>query len=167
VFYSRLNLGDLREIDRGRADEYGRLLWEWKDKNYDDFLKTFTSSTHPFMYEFRIHAFRRDRKFEEAQKTQDDREKRNFLFIACKENRILERYFGRTLQKSPYPWPQGKTADVATEVDRGAFYRSPVSAGIFATLKGRTLWAAIGAFLVLLILLNYFVGRHSLTNSKH
>ncbi len=108
VFYSRLNLEDLREVDQERADEYGRLLWEWKDKNYDDFLRTFTSSTHPFMYELRIHVFRRDRKFEDAQKTQDEERRKKLLFIACKENRILEKYFGRTLQKSPYQWPQEK-----------------------------------------------------------
>ncbi len=161
VFYSRLNLGDLREVDQERADEYGRLLWEWKDKGYDDFLRTFTSSTHPFIYEFRIHVFRRDRKSADAERTQNEDEKKKLLFIACKENQILEKYFGRTFQKSPYRWPQEKTTGVATKVDCVPFYRSPVSAGLFATLKGKTLWTAIGALLALLMIFNRFVVRRS------
>lgn len=161
VFYSRLTLEDLRKADEVQADQYGQLLWAWKDKAYGDFLLTFPPSVHPFMHELRVHVFRRDRKFDDSQKTQKEGERKSLLFIAYKENQILERYFGRTIQRSPHQWPQERTARLAAAVDRGAFYKSPVSSGISATLRGGTLWAAIGAFLALLILLNYLIRRPS------
>jgi hypothetical protein len=154
VFYSRLNLEDLKRLDEGRAEEYGRLLWEWKEKNYDDFLHSFTGSTHPLMYEIRIHIFRRDRKYEDASQAQTERERRGLLLIAYKENLIIEKYYGRTLQKSPYLWPEGKKSRLAAQVDKRVFYKSPVSSGVFATLKGKTMWVAIGFILVILVLSN-------------
>ena len=157
IFYSRLRLEDLKKVDEGRGEEYGRLLREWKERDYDDFLRTFTGSTHPFMHEIRIHIFRRDKKYEGAEKAKSDGEKVGFLFIAYKENLILEKYFGLTLQKSPYLWPEEKAASIAAQVDKSAFYKSPVSSGVFATLKGKTIWAVICAILVILVIFNAWI----------
>ena len=80
VFYSRLSLEGLKREDAERAEDYGRRLNEWKDKKYDDFLRTFTGSTHPFLYELRIHLFRRDRKYKDAMKATDEAQKKEIAF---------------------------------------------------------------------------------------
>jgi hypothetical protein len=67
---------------------------------------------------------------------------------------ILERYFGRTLEKSSYKWSPEKKAGIAALVDATKPYRSPVSAGRFQ-IKERTLWIGIAVFLALLLGINF------------
>jgi hypothetical protein len=101
----------------------------------------------------RIHIFRRDRRVEEAAKAKDEKSRREALFVAFKENMILEKYFGRALEKSGYKWGAEKKAEIAASIDLTKPYRSPVSAGRFQ-IKERTLWLGIVAFLGLLLGLN-------------
>ena len=86
VFYSRLSLEELEADDINRSDEWSRILREWKDKRYADFLAHYSPLIHPFLYEMRIHLFRRDRKLEEARQAKTEKARREALFIA----------FGRT-----------------------------------------------------------------------
>ncbi len=158
VFFSRLTLDGLKIQDTAMSDEWARILREWKDKEYSRFLSTYSPLIHPFLYEMRIRIFRRDRKLEEAGKAKKEKAKRENLFIAWKENLILEKYFTSALKKSSYRWDKQKTADVEGQIDPARSYRSPVSAGRFQ-VKETILWAGILVFLAVLAALNLILSR--------
>jgi len=161
AFFSRLTLIELAKTDRERAEEYGLILAEWRPKKYGDFLISFPGWAHPFLHEMRVHIFRRDRRFSLAKKTDHPEERRDNLFISYKENLILEKYFGKTLQKSPYKWPKNMVEQIKTEIKEDAFYRSPVSAAFFIPLEGIKLWGIIFLLLLILFLSNLWISRHS------
>ncbi|MGB7295855.1 MAG: VanZ family protein [Candidatus Aminicenantales bacterium] len=150
VFYSRLSLEEMGREDGESAEHWAGILRDWKDKDYALFLREHHPLLHPFLYEMRIHIFRRDRRIEEAAKAKDEKSRQEALFVAYKENMILEKYFGRTLEKSSYKWSPEKKAGIAASVDPAAPYRSPVSAGPFQ-IKEKTLWLGIAALLGLLL----------------
>ena len=150
VFYSRLSADGLEKEDTQASDHWAGILRDWKDKDYALFLREHHPLLHPFLYEMRIHIFRRDRRVEEAEKAKDEKSKQEALFIAYKENMILEKYFGRTLEKSSYKWSPEKKAEISATVDPAKPYRSPVSAGPFH-IKEKTLWLGIAALLGLLL----------------
>jgi hypothetical protein len=153
VFYSRLTLEGLKNQDIGMSDEWARILREWKGKEYSRFLSNYSPLIHPFLYEMRIHIFRRDRRLEEAGKAKKEKDRRENLFIAWKENLILEKYFALTLEKSSYRWDKQKKADIGGQIDVARPYRSPVSAGRFQ-VKETSLWVGILVFLAALAALN-------------
>jgi len=153
IFYSRLSIDDLEKEDAERSGHWGKILQDWKDKDYGLFLREHHPLLHPFLYEMRIHIFRRDRKADEAARAKDEESRREALFIAFKENLILEKYFGHTLEVSTYRWSDEKKAEIAATIDPTKLYRSPVSAGPFQ-IKERALWLGILAGLGLLLGLN-------------
>lgn len=155
VFYSRLTLDELRKTDGEMADHYGQILKEWKEKDYGQFLRHHTPLLHPFLYEMRVHLFRRDRA-----------EEQRLFFIAFKENLILEKYFVQTLLKSSYAWDEDKAKDVAAKVDREKPYKSPVSRGVFIHLREKVLWAVLGGILLTLAGLNIALGHRERCASK-
>jgi VanZ family protein len=158
VFYSRLTLEGLQNQDTGMSDEWARILREWKDKDYSLFLSTYSPLIHPFLYEMRIHVFRRDRKLEQAGKAKKKKDRQENLFIAWKENLILEKYFGLALEKSSYRWDRDQKAEIEGRIDKDRPYRSPVSAGRFQ-VKEKALWAGILVFLAALAALNLLNSR--------
>jgi hypothetical protein len=133
-------------------------LKAWKEKDYALFLREHHPLIHPFVYEMRIHIYRRDRHAEENAKAKSEKSRRNALFIARKENMILEKHFGRTLEKSTYKWDAKKKAEVEASIDLTKPYRSPVSAPRFQ-IKEKTLWLGIAVFLGLLFGLNVALRR--------
>jgi hypothetical protein len=158
VFYSRLSPEEMEKEDTQNSGHWSGILRDWKEKDYGLFLREHHPLLHAFLYEMRIHIFRRDRKDEEAEKAKDEKSRREALFVAYKENLILERYFGRTLEKSSYKWNAEKKAEIAAAVDPARPYRSPVSAGRFH-IKEKNLWIGILIFLGLLFGLNWAVLR--------
>lgn len=155
-FYSRLSLEELERRDRDNSDQNAQILRESKEKDYEEFLRNFPGSIFPFLHELRVHLFRRDKKFEQALKTEDTKEKTEFLFIAYKENLILEKYFGQTIQKSSYRWSAEKVNQVEVHIDKSETYTSPVSAGLFSPSDETIIWIAILIILILLTFFNYF-----------
>lgn len=162
TFYSRLTADELENEDSAHSVKNARLLDEWRDKTYDQFLNHFTSSLTPFLYEMRVHIFRRDRRLEDAGKAEDPDARRAALLIAYKENQLLETYFGRTLRKSAYPWDGNRTKAIASEIDANGAYTSPVSAGglgFWGALSERTLWTGILLAGICLVVLNAVVAK--------
>ncbi len=159
VFLSRLEIGELNKIDKERAKEYSRILKEWESKKYQDFLNYFPGYARPFLYEMRVHIFRRNRKFWQANRTKDQKIRKENLFIAYKENLILEKYFGNTLRASPYVWPKKRIERIGREIDLAQFYKSPVSAASPVPLKEKSLWGVILLIIIALIFLNIRVSR--------
>jgi VanZ family protein len=158
TFYSRLSVADLEKTDGEKSDEYAQILRDWKDKDYGQFLSLHSPLIHAFLYEMRVHIFRRDRKEEEAEKAKSEKSRHTALFIAWKENLILEKYFTRTLEKSSYGWSAEKKTSLEAQIKSNKPYRSPVSAGVFH-IKEKTVWAAIILVLIALSALNLFCAR--------
>ena len=133
VFYSRIKPPELLKRDAETAADNGRVLTEWKDRAYKDFLSSFSPYMHTVLYEFRVHAFRRDRLLEEGRKAGSG--KPSALLSAYKENLILNNYFPETLRLSPYAWSDETVRSLRSEVDPALPYRSPVSAGSFIVVS--------------------------------
>jgi hypothetical protein len=155
-FYSRLTVERLKVTDFKKSVEYARILREWKGKDYNEFLETFNALNTPFLYEMRVHIFRRDRKYEEGQKAGSERRKKEAFFIGFKENMILEKYFASTLRSSGYQWGREKAAAIEPLIDKNAPYASPVSKDLFYWLSESAMWIAIFAALLALVILNTF-----------
>jgi len=158
-FYSRLTVSWLKKTDHEQAAAYGKILNDWRDRSYDEFLKNHTTLSFPFLHEMRVHLFRRDKRFEVGQQTDDLAAKKDNLFIAYKENHILEKYFGETLKASGYEWPKEKTAGMESFIDKSAPYDSPVSKNVFYWLSEGRMWATIIIILVLLIIFNVYLSK--------
>jgi hypothetical protein len=159
VFFSRLEVEELKKIDSERTEEYSTIFKEWYTKKYGDFLINFPGFDHPFPHEMRVHIFRRDRRFSEANKKSSQKNREKNLLIAYKENLILEKYFGRTLKKSPYKWRNKKSKQIESEIDVMQFYKSPVSASSPIPFKEKTLWGIIFLISITLIFINVRISR--------
>jgi VanZ family protein len=153
VFFSRLEIHELNRIDAERAEEYGQIFKEWKEKKYQDFLNYFPGYAQPFLYEMRVHVFRRDRLFGVAIQTKNEKTKKENLFIAYKENQILEKYFGNCLQTSSYQWPKKRIEKIKDQIDPTGFYKSPVSAASPIPFRETTLWGIIILLIIILLVL--------------
>jgi hypothetical protein len=162
VFYSRLSKAELIQQDRERAQEFGDVLAFWSDKPYAEYLDFFPGSVHPFLHEIRVHIFRRDRRLDLASSSNDPNVKQENLLIAYKENQILEKYFGNSLAASPYQWEPQKSQNISLKIDTSAFYRSPVSADVFASLNETLVWLFI-LIITAIIWAGYFIHSHNRT----
>jgi hypothetical protein len=162
-FYSWMTVERLKVTDFEKSVEYGGILRDWQGKDYNEFLETFNALNTPFLYEMRVHIFRRDRKYEEGQKAGSERRKKEAFFIAFKENLILEKYFGRTLRSSGYQWGREKAAAVESLIDKNAVYTSPVSKDLFYWLSEGAMWAGILVALIALIGLNILLKKRGHT----
>jgi len=164
-FYSRLIVERLKVTDFKKSVEYGGILRDWRDKDYNEFLQTFNALNTPFLYEMRVHIFRRDRKYDEGQKAGGERRKKEALFIAYKENLILEKYFTRTLRSSGYQWEREKAAAIEPLIEKRAAYTSPVSKDLFYWLSEGAMWAGILVALIALIGMNILLKKRGNTPS--
>jgi len=66
------------------------------------------------------------------------------------ENRLLEQFFGATLERSSYRWPEGlkRRIEAIAEPERG--FRSDVGAHLITIASERQLrWTLVGLILVL------------------
>lgn len=158
IFYSRLSPDELKREDRENSGHYAEVLRSWKDKDYSLFLSQYSPLLHPFLYEMRIHIFRRDRKAEEAARAKKEIAAQESLFIAFKENLILEKYFGQTLEKSAYSWTEDKRKEIEARLDKSRPYQSPVSRGLIH-IQEKMLWVSILMTLALLALANAAYAR--------
>ena len=165
TFYSRLTIDELLRLDRQQAAENGAVLHSWKDLDYAKFLRRHPGITKPLLYEIRVHIFRRDKRYERALQTRDEKQKRENLFIAFKENEILEKYFGHTLNESPYVWSEETKAQIESQIDSKVLYKSPVSKSFFSPKSETQAWIFIGLFLILLFAANrYYLHKYGQSN---
>jgi len=159
TFYSRLTIDQLLSIDRRNAKDYGQVLHEWKEKDYAEYLRAHPGIWVPMLYEIRVHIFRRDKRYERALQSENEKQKKQNMFIAFKENEILEKYFGHTMKESPYAWSEETSARVEAQIDKNISYKSPVSASFFSPKSEKQMWVVILVFLTLLFAANWFPKR--------
>lgn len=104
VFRSRLTMEGLADEDATRAVEVATLVDRTR-RQYGLFLDTWRVDEDPFTYEVRVHLHARDRNLAKARE-QDFSSARaaEQLTTAWYENRLLEKFFGATLEHSSYGW---------------------------------------------------------------
>ena len=98
VLFSRFRIEELKDIDIHKGVYYGNIL-KWniiRGMDHDDLIKAHPPYKDKFLYEFLIHLARRENNL---LKTIED-DKTRHAFIALKEDLILQRYFGNTLDLS-------------------------------------------------------------------
>lgn len=166
IFYSRLTLEELKNIDQYRAEEFGDILRNWQTKDYAEYLRIFPGGVAPFLHEIRVHIFRRAKRLERALSSDDEAVQRENFLIAYKENLILEKYFGQTLERSPYGWDESIKAQVLAPIDPKAPYESPVGAGVWATVNEGVTWIIISVCLAILLAINLYFARIAKTQDK-
>ncbi len=165
-FYSRLSVKSLREIDSRENKENSRILNRNRKTEYRKFLQKYNPYSNPFLHELRVHLFRRDTYFQKAKEEERERPKKESYFIAYKENVILQKYFTQTTKNSPYWWDDKRVDSIKKNADTHKTYTSPVSAGLFTTFTGETLWFVIITILLLLVSLNVFLSLRSQRDGK-
>lgn len=149
VFFSRMRPEEILETDSSNSGRYAEALDSAYDESYEAFLE---ATSDPFLYELRVHLFRRDRHYETES-----------FHVACCEQQFLEKYFGNTLSQSRYRWQDGQDAVCRKRKPNCARYRSPVSEELIVRYGPGQLWAATG----LLTLFFAFLGtRRSFSSRK-
>lgn len=153
VFRSRFPPEALRRIDAERAAEAGRVLAEYTDAEaYKQFLKLYTPISDPFLHEFRVHQFRRDRYLETAEwHPEDEGWYRRDLTVGYRENLILERYFPETLRASGVALPEERRQFIEDMQYPDLLYESRVSEGLVT--RWRESHVSLGMAILLLALL--------------
>jgi VanZ family protein len=160
IFYSLLSPADLTEEDTKLSRQNAQILKEWKRKTFKEFRQYHHPFIFPFIYELRFHVEIRDRNFNQALLTEKEDSKKMFFLAAYKENLILKKYFGDTLQKASYSWEKEKQIVAEASIDKNNPYKSPVSFGIVFPWSEKTMWLLIFALLIILFLLNLLYSRH-------
>jgi len=171
VFRSRLAPEALREADRARAAEGGRILAEYRDEErYDEFLALYTPASDPFLHEARVHVFRRDRFLARADGTEKsdpsarplpahEDEASEQMTVAYRENRILELYFSNVLRESGLAWDAATRARVEAEVLPDYAYDSWVSRQVVTVIGERELLLLFAAAILGILALGRIYGR--------
>ena len=154
IFYSRLSPTRLKKTDELMGKAYAQILNESATKDYQQFLREYNPIVNSFLHECRIHVFRRDRYFKRANRASNLNTKRNYYFIAYKENLILQKYFTQTIENSIYHWGDSQIEKSGVIIEKEKSYESPVSANLFTSFTEKDIWLSIFALLSLLVLVN-------------
>ena len=158
LFRSRFSPEELRKVDVERAIEAaGKLDTSPLLEDYKEFITRYSPITDPFLHELRVHLNRRDFYLKTAQQTQrySDQEQRRRFRIAYFENKIVEKYFSNTLERSSFQLNQTDNELMSEKLIDRSYYNSPVSESLITLLSKRQLLILLALFLFGLIVLNF------------
>lgn len=176
VFRSRLTLEELREADRERAEEGGRILAAYRERErYGEFLQLYTPVNDPFLHEARVHMFRRDRFLERADEAfaaggvivplgrrappAHEDEPEELMSVAYRENQILERHFGGVLHASGLNWDAETLERVRANMRPDYAYDSWVSRDLITEVSEGKVLLFFGIAIVGVLVLGGLLGR--------
>ncbi len=154
VFYSPLSPKKLQKTDKQRGEGYARILNKSVNTDYEQFLREYSPTINPFMHELRVHIFRRDTYFDKGRSASSLDEKKEYYFIAYKENLILKKYFDHSIEKSVYRWDEDILKESNVPIDKSKTYESPVSANLFTSFSEKTMWFSILFIIFFLVVIN-------------
>jgi len=164
TFYSRLSLPKLQKIDAERGKYNAQILNKSVDLPYEIFLGVYNIIRDPFIYELRVHIFRRDTYLIRARDSTELDERKKYYFIAYKENLIVQKYFTRSVGESVYSWGEDKVKESESLVDITDPYESTVSAGLITSFSEISMWITIGIVLIVLVLINIIWNKQHTTS---
>lgn len=148
VFFSRFRLEELKRIDSQRGATAAAILDRFRRPgDYATFLKKYSPVIDPFVHEARVHLFRRDRYLEAVERFRGQEKLERYHYtVAYRENRILEKFFPRTLGRSSYLLSPEEVAFLKGRVDPEIRYVSRVSEDLIVRATEGQIW--IGVLLV-------------------
>ncbi len=158
-FRSRFTPEELRQLDTEQGEVFAKILDQYRDhRRYKEFLQKYTPATNPFLHEARVHLFRRDRYLKNAQRDKEDETLfADYLDVAYRENRIMEKYFTQTLNSSSYRLSPETHALVKQYYRRDANYDSPVSEHLITVASEWHLVLGLLSVIFGLIVMNRYV----------
>jgi len=161
IFYSRISPLKLKQSDQKRGKEAAKILDRFQNEaTYEDFLKTYTPITDPFLHEARVHLFRRDRYFLNSAEYKGNRGKYGkYLTVAFRENRIMEKYFPNILLYSAYVWSSDELDLARKHLLKDEVYYSPVSKRLVTRFREDQVAGFFAFLLIGLGLLSWYFGR--------
>ncbi len=135
AFRSRLSAQDLATSDSQRSTDITHYLDAPRPADASP-RETASPVTDPFLYEFRVHLFARNRNFNRA-RTADQASDiyRRRMTIAWRENLILETSFGRTLTRAARRWDPNRRRSVEAEQDPDQQFVSRVGGHLITTFS--------------------------------
>ncbi len=145
TFHSRMTKREISRTDRAKAAEYAPILKEWEGRNYIEFLNVYPRLFYPFLQEFKAHVLRRDQMLD-RRRTEGSRDERDKAIVAaCKENRLLEKYFPETLRATGYGWDEATRRAVESKAEGISFaYVSTVAFTPHNYLNENLAWVLLG-----------------------
>lgn len=138
TFTSRLTLDQIRRIDAERGVDNAQILERTAALGPGLFLRAFPARVAPFLYELRVHLYRRDRRLDQGD-----------VAVACGEQRLLTQLFARSFAGTWWEWSD--TMQARCEPFKDVPYSSPVSEEIMTRATPFTLWGGVGLGAVFLI----------------
>jgi hypothetical protein len=161
VFRSRLSPEELQETDASRGALVAQIINRYDSReSFEEFRRTYTASTAPYVHEVGIHLFRRDRLLERAELRAPSIWSQSHDYnVALRENRILELYFPQALRYSKHRWSDEKLAEVETGAASRSRYTSPVSNHLITRFSEPQLLAAFVSAIAAVLLLARWAGR--------
>jgi len=140
-FVSRMSPEELQAEDEKKGARASRILRKWgAPEDYGNFLKKFSSFTHPLVHEARVRIFRRDSYWARSANYQPgDSKYHEYLTIAYREHLILDRFYTNTYRNSNL-YPQEKDIEfISTQSLPEKEYISPVSGNLITRFSERSL----------------------------
>lgn len=162
TFRSRVDLEELRRIDRERATAVAAELDTYSPADYGRFLAEVNPTREPFLYELRVHLFARDANLAEALKLPEGAPGRaRRMTIALREERLLETVFGATLKQSRFRLTTDTRAKLVAEADPDAPFDSRVARHLVTSISELRLRVLLGCLIVLGLAVDFWIGRRS------
>ena len=153
IFYSRLSLEEIMEIDRNNGKAYGETILKDLNsgKTFGYLLTIYTPYTNPFLYEFSIHAGRLINNLGKLRETDNPDKKIEISNIIYRENLIIENLFKTTFRYSMPGWSDKQIKDL--EKTAGMWkddYTSMAGGKIITSFTLKTVWISMAAALIIL-----------------
>lgn len=163
TFKSRFSEEDLLSADDMRALNVASKMRRFgKDSDYDFFLRRYTPISDPFVHEFRVRLFRRDRNYQESQNSRNSSAERvRHATIAFREQELLEHWFGHSLRASERDWSPMRRAAMERAALPGP-YHSLVSDQIITWCTRTQAQLVLGG----LVLVAIIAGRYDVARRK-
>ena len=157
VFNSRLTIEELLTQDSTRAAEVGPIL-DANRRSYGRFLDTWPVSEDPFTYEARVHLFARDRNLGKARE-QSVADASEQITTAWHENRLMEAFFGNTLEKSSFRWDPKLRERIAGSHVPNPDFHSAAGSHLITFASEKSLLTALLLLAAVMIMVDLRMGR--------
>jgi VanZ family protein len=168
TFFSRLTLEEILTQDRERWQEVVPILDEyWPEDQYVPFLRRFPSYEDPFLYELRIHQFRRDRyRLRAFSAPRESERRRENATISLREDQIMRLLYPTIYTNAMLGWPDSVLEHVTSLADLSEPYTSAVSQDMITGVSRWTLRGSLAGVMILLMVADRRLSRCPRNSSK-
>jgi len=160
-FRSRLSSVEILRSDRDRAPDIARDLDTSRGRG--GFTQSGISPTgDPFGYEIRVHLFARNRNLHQALAREPGSSgHRRHITTAWRENLILEKFFGATLEQSSFRWGPRRMREAEAAQDPDELFVSRAGAHLVTRVSEGQLRILMLALFAALVACDVFVATRS------